>query len=199
MNQATISTSLSIRHYPVVCVVVPLHPLSVQFGTNDAGTGGLQWTIRRCIDGLAYAPELDKRSLSRLEPKGFSSGGWDIKVKGEWKYLYQAVVFKGTPWVYVECARGMFGRQNDSSARQWKVYAYNQEPNGQSPVAYGRRSPRGANRGRAINVDKVGNSPAVDELKPIKTTGFRQNKYFKNIVGIDSSNDWSIQARIWKP
>ena len=102
-------------------------------------------TINRWV--LKYAPELDLRICSHLQP---TNDSWRVdeayvKVKGVWKYLYRAVDSAGNTLDFLLSAR------RDASAerflRKTLNAAHTQEP-------------------RVINVDKnAAYPPAVDDLK----------------------------------
>ncbi|MBD1997338.1 IS6 family transposase [Leptolyngbya sp. FACHB-541] len=137
-------------------------------------------TIHRWVRN--YAPELDKRIRSFLNP---TNDSWRvdetyIEVKGEWKYLYRAVDSEGNTLDFMLSAK----RDGKAAARFFRKVLGAKHT--QTP--------------RVITVDKNAAYPvAVDELKQDKTlkaeTELRQSKYLNNIIEQDHRN----VKRIVKP
>jgi transposase-like protein len=136
----------------------------------------IHWWVRN------YAPELDKRIRSFLNP---TNDSWRvdetyIEVKGEWKYLYRAVDSEGNTLDFMLSAK----RDGKAAARFFRKVLGAKHT--QTP--------------RVITVDKNAAYPvAVDELKQDKTlkaeTELQQSKYLSNIIEQDHLN----VKRIVKP
>ncbi len=127
-------------------------------------------TIHRWVQ--AYAPELDKRIRSHLQP---TNDSWRvdetyIPVKGEWKYLYRAVDSQGNTLDFLLTAK-----RDATAAERFFRKMLN---------ATHTRTPR------VINVDKNAAYPkatdvlTADELLP-HTVELRQNKYLNNRIEQD--------------
>jgi transposase-like protein len=131
---------------------------------------------------LKSAPELDKRIRSFLNP---TNASWrvdetDIEVKGEWKYLYQAVDSEGNTLDF------MLSAKRDAKAAARFLHQVLGAKHTQGPWV--------------ITIDKNAAYPvAIDELKQNQTlaaeTELRQSKYLNNIIEQDH---WNIK-RIVKP
>jgi len=127
-------------------------------------------TIHRWVQ--AYAPELDKRVRSHLQP---TNDSWRvdetyIPVKGEWKYLYRAVDSQGKTLDFLLTAK------RDATAAERFFHKTLNATHTQTP--------------RVINVDKNAAYPkATDALTAKqtlpKTVELRQNKYLNNLVEQD--------------
>jgi len=119
-----------------------------------------------------YAPELEKRCRSHLNP---TNDSWRvdetyIKVKGKWKYLYRAVDSSGNTIDF------MLSAKRDKRAAK-RFFRKALKTNHKQPP-------------RVINTDKNAAYPiAVDELKVEETLSksceLRQNKYLNNTVEQD--------------
>ncbi len=130
-------------------------------------------TINRWV--LKYAPELDKRIRSHLNP---TNDFWRvdetyIKIKGVWKYLYRAVDSQGNTLDFMLSAK----RNGKAAARFFRKVLTGQHT--QTP--------------RVINVDKNAAYPvAMEALKEdetlAETTELRQVKYLSNLVEQDHRN-----------
>lgn len=130
-------------------------------------------TINRWV--LNYAPELNKRIRSHLNP---TNDSWPvdetyIQVKGKWKYLYRAVDSVGNTLDFLLSAK----RDGKAAARFFRrtLKADHAQPPG------------------VINVDKNAAYPhAVETLKQEKTlpkaVELRQNKYLNNVIEQDHRN-----------
>lgn len=124
-------------------------------------------TLNRWV--LKYAPELDKRIRTHLQP---TNNSWRVdetyvKVKGAWKYLYRAVDSAGKTLDF------MLSAKRDGKAAERFFRKVLKATHTQSP--------------RVITVDKNATYPkAVETLKADETlsatTELRQKKYLNNIV-----------------
>jgi transposase-like protein len=127
-------------------------------------------TIYRWVQ--AYAPELDKRIRSHLNP---TNDSWKvdetyIKVKGAWKYLYQAIDSKGNTLDFMLSAK-----RDAKTAKRFLKKALK---------GTWTKMPR------VINVDKNPAYPsAIKDLKTAKVlsvaTDLRQVKYLNNLIEQD--------------
>jgi len=127
-------------------------------------------TINRWV--LQYGPELEKRCRPHLRP---TNDSWKVdeiyvKVKGEWKYLYQAVDSSGQTLDF------MLSAKRDAEAAKRSVKKALKAHHTETP--------------RVINVDKNAAYPAAtDDLKAEKPlaeeTKLRPVKYLNNMIEQD--------------
>ncbi len=137
---------------------------------NERGLNVHYTTVFRWVQ--KYAPEIDKRCRSYFHS---TNDSWRveetyIKVKGKWKYLYQAVDSQGNTLDFLLTAK----RDSITAKRFFKKMlkaSHTQTPG-------------------VINVDKNANCPQVlkeliaDKQLP-EATQLRQKKYLNNIVEQD--------------